>query len=180
MGRKPPRGPAHEAAETAQASEAAQGAAPVSMTARDGGGDPLAILGAILDPSGAETPELPSGLGLYYLVALAGQHLVSPALWPGLVARGLEGSFEPDLRDYLDALHALNAQRNRRLVSQARELAEALNACAIEPIFLKGTAQLLLGLYPDPGLRLIGDMDVLVDADRLDVAAAALRSVGYR
>ena len=112
------------------------------------------------------------------LVALAGQHhLVTAALWPAVRGDASEARLDPDLAAYLEAVHALNLQRNLRMRSQAAELAEALNGVGVEPVFLKGVALLLLGLAPDPGRRLIGDIDVLVPADRFDAAAEALRAV---
>jgi hypothetical protein len=139
----------------------------------------LAALGVLLDPASdpGRRVELcgdPQGL-----VELAGLHLVTPALRRGMRALGLDGDLPDELASFLAAVEALNVRRNRRLAAQAAELAGALNALDIEPVFLKGTALLLLGLYPDPSARLIGDIDLLVPVDRLDDAAAALRGLGY-
>ena len=112
-------------------------------------------------------------------LSLAGLHLVTPALRRGFRTLGLDHDLPDELATFLEAVETLNARRNRRLAAQAAELAGALNASDIEPVFLKGTAQLLLGLYPDPSARLIGDIDLLVPLDRLDAAAAALREIGY-
>lgn len=114
-----------------------------------------------------------------WLAALAGHHLVTPALWPALVAGGLTGALGEDLCRYLEAVHGLNARRNLLLHGQAVEAAAALNAAGIEPVFLKGAAYLFGGLYADPATRFLGDIDLLVDEDRLRAAAGALCRIGY-
>ncbi len=139
----------------------------------------LRSLAALIDESKSSLLRIDDQGGYRSLVALAGQNLVSAALWPAL-RRTPTTQLDPDLADYLEALHGLNLQRNLRLGGQAAELASALNRVDVEPVFLKGMALLLLGIAPDPGGRLIGDIDLLIPADRFEVAADTLRAEGYR
>lgn len=114
------------------------------------------------------------------IIGLANRQLVSPALWPALRDKGWGGSVPPPAADYLAALYDLNVERNRRLRQQVLRVAQALARHAIEVMPLKGIAHLLAGLYPDPGARLLGDIDLLVPAERFDDAFAVLQGLGYR
>jgi hypothetical protein len=114
------------------------------------------------------------------VVELASQHLVTPTLHRGLADKGLLADLPAELRDYLEAIYALNGERNRQIVAQTVEIAAALNAIGIEPVVLKGVADLCAGLYRDPGARVIGDVDLLVAGDQLAAAGAALAAIGYR
>lgn len=112
-------------------------------------------------------------------VALASHHLVTPALQPRL-GKVLGAPLDGEIERYLAVLRTLNRARNRRLRVQLGDLVAALNAAGIEPILLKGMAQLELGLYADDADRVIGDIDVLVAGDQLDAALRVLCEMGYR
>ena len=118
--------------------------------------------------------------GLRSLAWVASEQLVSPALYPALVRNGQLDFVRPDFRAYLQSLYELNVRRNERLVAQAHELWDALAARDIGPIALKGLAGLVGELYPQPGERLMQDIDLLVVESRLPVARAALVALGYR
>ncbi len=138
---------------------------------------PLQALGALLDPAGRDAVPLPERLEP--LVAIAGRQLVVPAL--GSLRRlDDDPAASGDLPAYIAAMHGLNLRRNTRLIAQATEIAGTLNAVGIEPVFLKGTALLLLGVFPGRGHRLIGDIDLMVETAALERAAAALMATGYR
>ncbi len=83
------------------------------------------------------------------------------------------------MRSYLEAVHELNGERNRRIAGQLQEILAALNAAGIEPVLLKGVAYLAADLYRDPAARVIGDIDLLVLDDQLAAAVAALKAIGY-
>jgi hypothetical protein len=77
-------------------------------------------------------------------------------------------------------MHGLNGDRNREIADQVSEIVAALAAIGIEPVLLKGVGHLLEGLYGDPAARLIGDIDLLVSAERIDDAVGALLATGYQ
>jgi Uncharacterised nucleotidyltransferase len=48
-----------------------------------------------------------------------------------------------------------------------------------EPVLLKGVSHLVEGLYPALGLRVVGDVDILVPDERAKDAATAFQGVGF-
>jgi hypothetical protein len=74
----------------------------------------------------------------------------------------------------------MNARRNQTALDQVAELARVLNAVGIEPIALKGLAQILACIYPDLGTRYLIDIDLLVPQGQLPVVIAASESLGYQ
>ena len=55
----------------------------------------------------------------------------------------------------------LNRDRNKQIISQAQDLNTLLLKNNITPIFLKGTGNLLEGLYDDIAERMVGDIDFI-------------------
>ncbi|MFT3974431.1 MAG: nucleotidyltransferase family protein [Amaricoccus sp.] len=141
---------------------------------------PCARLGALLEPVAA--PDLsgePRPVAVDPAVlAVAGRYHLVPALASALARRGVRPD-EPELAAYLDAMHALNARRNARLMAEAGDIAAALVAAGVRPLFLKGTALLLLGLHADPASRFLGDIDILVPPDQIEAAAGAIAALGF-
>lgn len=84
-----------------------------------------------------------------------------------------------DLLEYFQAIHAVNAARNRGLLAHAEEVVRMLNGIGVEPILLKGAAHLASGLYPDPALRFMYDIDLLVPDDRALECWLLLLAAGY-
>lgn len=140
---------------------------------------PCAALGTLLRPAddGARAGACPITLDPA-LLAVAGRHHLVPGLASALATRGLVAD-DAELAAYLEAIHALNADRNRRLLAQAAALAAALAEAEIRPLFLKGTAMLLRGDYPAPSARFLGDIDVLLAPDAIEPAAHVLARLGY-
>lgn len=115
------------------------------------------------------------------LAALAGRHLVTPALaeaviaTPGLLAR-LPSSFAA----YLELLSLANRRRNRALRRELGQAARHLNTVGIEPVVLKGAIRLVDRLYPHAGWRFLRDLDLLIPPDSMGDALAELQRAGYR
>jgi Uncharacterised nucleotidyltransferase len=84
-----------------------------------------------------------------------------------------------DLLEYFQAIHAANAARNRGLLAHAEEVVCMLNGIGVEPILLKGVAHLASGLYPDPAVRFMYDIDLLVPDDRALECRLLLLAAGY-
>jgi len=114
------------------------------------------------------------------LVELASQQLVTPTLHQALREKDLLDALPAEVREYLEAVHTLNRERNRRIADQTVEIAAALDRAGIEPVLLKGVAHLFADLYGDPAARIIGDIDLLVSAQDIERAGASLTAIGYR
>ncbi len=109
------------------------------------------------------------------VIEVSNLQLVSPALAWCLKDRT---HLPPDVRDYFSAVRELNCERESAILAALDAALQALNDVGIEPLLLKGAAHVVEGLYP-PGTRLVGDVDMLIDADAEERAAQALMAIGY-
>lgn len=125
---------------------------------------------------GGAPPSPAADIRWEILIEASSHHYVTPALaWclrdqPGIPS---------EVGDYFNAALTLNERRNERLTEGLARVIAALNAIDIEPMLLKGAARLVDGVYPAPKLRFLGDLDVLIPADRSADAAATLKRIGF-
>ena len=84
-----------------------------------------------------------------------------------------------DLVDYMKHVTNLNRDRNVQILQQSQELNSLLLANNIKPIFLKGTGNILSGIYDDIAERMVGDIDFIFSKDDYPKAIAILRENGY-
>jgi hypothetical protein len=113
------------------------------------------------------------------LIELANQHLLCPALFGALKCKDLLASIPAEPRHYLQTLYEGNRQRNRRLLALVQETVRHLNDAGVEPVLLKGTANLYSGLYPDPGMRFLCDIDILIPPDKTTDCVNRLHAADY-
>ncbi|MEX2643603.1 MAG: nucleotidyltransferase family protein [Acetobacterales bacterium] len=114
------------------------------------------------------------------LIGLANAHMLGPTLQQCLVDDGRDSELPQDARDYLSMLLALNRKRNEALRGQAVELAAALNADSIRPVFLKGAIAALDPVDPLRDARIMCDLDILVPSEAEPAAVECLERIGYR
>lgn len=113
-------------------------------------------------------------------IHLASNHFVLPAVYFQLKQAKLNDVFPPEYKEHLKKISRLNTTRNQEILGQINELNNAFKKAGIEAIFMKGTANLLDGLYADSGMRMIGDIDLLVqDKDFLEAAKTVI-ALGYQ
>jgi hypothetical protein len=110
-----------------------------------------------------------SSLDWYYVVWRSEAYRTTPLLWYHLRRLGLADAVPEPVRTYLEAWHALSAQRTGVLLAELRAILDAFDAAGIRSALLKGTALAPL-LYPEPGMRAMLDLDLMIFPD--DVAAA--------
>jgi hypothetical protein len=125
---------------------------------------------------GGRPPKPNADLPWELLVEISSFHFVTPALAWCLRDRA---DMPSEICAYFDAALALNSRRNERIIEGLGRIVDALNAIDIEPVLLKGIAHLVEGVYPEPALRFLGDVDILIPADRSAHAVAALRAKGF-
>lgn len=99
------------------------------------------------------------------IVKVSTSHYVFPALYCNLKKADFLHYLPEDLVEYMKHITDLNRERNQQIIQQAKEINELLLANEITPIFLKGTGNLLEGLYDDIGERMVGDIDFIVSEE---------------
>ena len=105
---------------------------------------------------------------------------MSIALFRALEDKKLLDILPEGLHEYFLEIRDLNAARNERLKKQIIEISKILNEVGIEPILIKGAANLMAGLYPDPAMRVLGDLDILTLEEESLKALDALYKAGYK
>ncbi|MES9963267.1 MAG: nucleotidyltransferase family protein [Candidatus Sedimenticola sp. 20ELBAFRAG] len=110
----------------------------------------------------------------------ASQHLVTPALHNTLKEKGVLESIPRDVADYLEATLILNRTRNEELQCDLLKIGEQFNIHGITPVALKGAASLVEELYPDNGMRVLSDLDIVIPKQRLDECVKILHGLGFQ
>jgi hypothetical protein len=110
------------------------------------------------------------------VLRLAAWHRLSPMLYRHLSRRRVAPS---RVVDALEEAYFSNAARNLFIGASLRRVLEALADAKVPAMPLKGAA-LFESDYPDPALREMLDLDILVPSERLDAANTALAAIGYR
>lgn len=86
---------------------------------------------------------------------------------------------ERDLRAFVELSLRYAREKAERRRRGILLLARAMNAIGVEPLLLKGSAAELGGIYPDPGFRLMSDIDLLVPTEQFQASAAAAEVAGF-
>jgi len=114
------------------------------------------------------------------VVQIASEHWMPLALYRAMEEKGLVQQLPADLTEYFECLREANRARNAAILDHVGEAIALLNQISIEPLLLKGTANLACGLYPDPAIRYLNDIDLLVPDARALECWRHLISAGYR
>lgn len=146
-------------------------------------GSPLGLLCACLSVSGRHD-ALQQALDRRAtdwraVIELANAHFVTPQLADALERNGLGGRVDPEPWEYLQAIRALNRERNGVLRSQLSAISQALNGIGITPLLVKGAIALTPGQYPGASDRIMGDLDIVVPEEGVAEARKVLVSIGY-
>lgn len=104
---------------------------------------------------------------------------LAPALRHGLSEKGLFNLAPENLRDYLNEMYGFNAERNKAIFQHLQNLVRILNHAGITPLPLKGGAALATDLYPDPAIRFMMDLDILVPDNLYNRTVSVLKYAGY-
>ena len=113
------------------------------------------------------------------VVKLSTAHFVFPALYCNLKRASFLSYLPKELVEYMKYITDLNRERNEEIIAQAKELNTLLLEHNITPIFLKGTGNLLEGLYEDIAERMVGDIDFLFSEEDYPRAIELLKKNGY-
>jgi hypothetical protein len=113
------------------------------------------------------------------VVKVSTGHYVFPGLYCNLQRANFLHYLPEELVTFMEHITNLNRERNEEIITQARELNTLLLANNITPIFLKGTGNLLAGLYEDIAERMVGDIDFIFSKEDYPKAITILREFGY-
>jgi hypothetical protein len=117
-----------------------------------------------------------------YVTTASTRHGVAPLVYRSLQDVTSNAELLPGAAQALDglaALHAISRKRNNRLSLVLRETVTALRGADVAVLALKDV-QLAFAVYPDPALRPLGDIDLLVRREDYTAAARALGELGFR
>ena len=113
------------------------------------------------------------------VVKVSTAHYVFPALYCNLKCADFLQYLPHELVSYMEHITDINRERNKQIIIQAQELNSLLLDNNIRPIFLKGTGNLLAGIYKDIGERMVGDIDFILSKEDYPKAIIILREFGY-
>jgi hypothetical protein len=113
------------------------------------------------------------------VVKVSSAHYVFPALYCNLKRADFLQYLPQELVGYMEYITNINRGRNKQIIAQAKELNSLLLANNIRPIFLKGTGNLLAGIYDDIGERMVGDIDFIFSIEDYLKAIIVLKNNGY-
>jgi hypothetical protein len=112
-------------------------------------------------------------------VYLCSNHLILPAIYLRFKSAGLIKHFPDEYSNHLKEIYETNKKRNREILLQIDEISNQLEKENIKPVYLKGTANLMDNLYSDSGVRMIGDIDFLVQEKDYLKTAELVMGLGY-
>jgi hypothetical protein len=129
-------------------------------------GDALGVRGGLTAPQWA------------CLVDEAIRHELAELTYRLLADGPLSGTISAQVRERLGSRYRASAFRNAVILRRTSEMATALSRAGIPLILLKGV-YLARFVYPEPALRSMADVDLLVPRDRLADAERALLDFGF-
>ena len=113
-------------------------------------------------------------------VKIGSSHYVIPALYFKMKERNFLKLLPHELVSYLEEIYNQNLNRNTELVNEVNEISRLLKVNNINHVFLKGAA-LISSLYRETvGIRMVGDIDILISEDQILKAKSILESSGYK
>ena len=113
------------------------------------------------------------------VVKVSTSHYVFPAIYCNFKRADFLKYLPVELVEYMKQITNLNRDRNTQILQQANKLNSLLLENNIRPIFLKGTGNLLAGIYDDIGERMVGDIDFIFSKEDYPKAIIILREFGY-
>ncbi|MEE2605024.1 MAG: nucleotidyltransferase family protein [Bacteroidota bacterium] len=113
-------------------------------------------------------------------VKISTSQMILPALYCNYKKKQLLHFLPNDLVIYMKEITSLNRERNLQITKQIFELNTLLKQYNINPIFIKGSGNLIKGLYEDPAERMIGDIDFLVSKNKYDLVSEILLENNYK
>ena len=112
-------------------------------------------------------------------VKTGSSHYVIPALFFKLKERDFLKLLNVELVSYLEEIYNQNYNRNIELLKEVNEISHLLKTHSINHVFLKGAA-LVSSIYKESiGVRMVGDIDILIAKDQIQKAKNLLEFSSY-
>jgi len=109
-------------------------------------------------------------------------HGVAPLLYCGLNqvtrAGAVDDGVPPAILDELQGLYQVSQARSRRVFRVVGEMFKAFKDAGIEAMALKDV-HLARAVFPDPSLRPMGDIDILIRKEQYDSVDRCLTDIGF-
>jgi len=112
-------------------------------------------------------------------VFMGSNHLVLPALYHKFRICKMLGLFPLELRQHLAGIFEMNDTRNQQIVQEILYLNTLFRNKNIDPVFMKGAASLLSGVYSHSAERMLSDIDCLIPPKSMNDAVHLLVDEGY-
>lgn len=113
-------------------------------------------------------------------IKISTSQMILPALYCNYQKKHLLHFLPNDLVFYMKEITSLNRDRNLKINKQIIELNALLKQHGVNPIFVKGSGNLIKGLYEDIAERMIGDIDFLVSKNKYDLTSKILLEHNYK
>lgn len=123
-----------------------------------------------------ESGSLPEELNWETLDTMAKQQGVLALCYGGAVA--LKAQMPKELKQKWNQQTLMGVMKNQRLLAAQDQLLQKLREAEIPAAILKGSS--VARCYPQPDLRVLGDIDVLVPRETLETAKVIVEQLGYR
>ena len=114
------------------------------------------------------------------LVYLSSNQLVLPAFYLNLKRNSLLSGLSKNLISHFEYLTYLNRARNHKILIQIKHISELLWEKGLSPIYIKGAAHLVDGLYEDIAERMLSDIDLLLGEESVINAFSHMLDNGYK
>ena len=113
-------------------------------------------------------------------VKIGSSHYVIPALYYKLKQRDFLKLINDELVFYMEEIYNQNLKRNINLVKEVNEISKFFKSNNIDHVFLKGAA-LVSSIYKDTlGIRMVGDIDILINNNQIHKAKSLMEDYGYK
>ena len=144
------------------------------------------LIGKILSPGNKDEnrntviSSLESGgLNWPLFISTGSNHLVLQTIYCKLNEQNLTGYIPSDVLKHLKYIRDSNYNRNIEILRQVKEINTLLGHHGITPLYIKGTGNIIDGLYSDVAERIMYDIDFLVQDGQWETAAEILIKDGY-
>ena len=113
------------------------------------------------------------------LIKISSKHLIIPSIYAELNHKKLYNKIPKRLFEYFKFIFEENLKRNKKIYNQICEINSYLKKENIFPVFLKGSALIILDIHLNKGARMIGDIDILVPEHQYEKAYEIMKENGY-